>query len=524
MAYTEQVRKNGTQSDGARTARQRLINDIAAAFRNSQQGKRDIDKLSAAIRDHGTKSDQARGARSRLLQDLINSGVDSRTAKSLVDKLQTSISNMHGKTVTVGVHGSGSGGAKITVSSVGGGAFAGKLVAISNRAAGGLINTGTGPTADDVPAMLSKGEFVHQTKAVNKYGVPAMKAVNAGKAVIRYAAGGLVSPAPDVWGGRVENSYGADGKSALGAVAASAYTAVINSVKAAMQKAAADAALAFALPGGGGKISGSAAAAMAWARNQLASGIYGWGLSNWPPLRALWMGESGWNYRAYNASSGATGIPQSLPGSKMASAGADWRTNPVTQMRWGLGYIRSVYGSPTTAYSRWLARSPHWYSEGGLIPGYAQGRPGPRVRVRRHRRQAGADVAERLASRHGGGFGAAHGPVVVNEQIARMAAAMHRAQALAGAGGLSSGQHRFWANTAADEKKRLGVLRQGAGHRAGVALPAGTERARPRQADPRGGEPARAGRGRPRAGKPSWAGTGPPSRASARCSATATRT
>jgi cell wall-associated NlpC family hydrolase len=63
----------------------------------------------------------------------------------------------------------------------------------------------------------------------------------------------------------------------------------------------------------------------------------------------------------------------SLPASKMASAGADWLTNPVTQMRWGASYIRSVYGNPNSAYTRWLGRHPHWYGEGGRIPGMAAG-------------------------------------------------------------------------------------------------------------------------------------------------------
>jgi hypothetical protein len=66
--------------------------------------------------------------------------------------------------------------------------------------------------------------------------------------------------------------------------------------------------------------------------------------------RALWNVESGWNVTAANPSSGAYGIPQALPGSKMASAGADWQTNAATQIRWGLGYIKSVYGSPCAAW------------------------------------------------------------------------------------------------------------------------------------------------------------------------------
>ncbi|WP_208034016.1 transglycosylase SLT domain-containing protein [Streptomyces cyanogenus] len=69
--------------------------------------------------------------------------------------------------------------------------------------------------------------------------------------------------------------------------------------------------------------------------------------------------ESSWNYRAVNASSGAYGLFQALPGSKMASAGADWQTNPATQIKWGLNYMNSRYGSPCQAWSFWQAN--HWY-------------------------------------------------------------------------------------------------------------------------------------------------------------------
>ncbi|MCS0634506.1 lytic transglycosylase domain-containing protein [Streptomyces sp. LP05-1] len=69
--------------------------------------------------------------------------------------------------------------------------------------------------------------------------------------------------------------------------------------------------------------------------------------------------ESTWNYRATNASSGAYGLVQALPGSKMASAGADWRSNPATQIKWGLNYMNERYGSPCGAWSFWQANS--WY-------------------------------------------------------------------------------------------------------------------------------------------------------------------
>ncbi len=71
-------------------------------------------------------------------------------------------------------------------------------------------------------------------------------------------------------------------------------------------------------------------------------------------LDNIWTRESNWRYNAQNAS-GAYGIPQALPGSKMATAGADWQTNPATQIKWGLGYIQSTYGTPCGAWAFWQA-------------------------------------------------------------------------------------------------------------------------------------------------------------------------
>jgi hypothetical protein len=75
-------------------------------------------------------------------------------------------------------------------------------------------------------------------------------------------------------------------------------------------------------------------------------------------LKEMWNRESGWRYDAENAS-GAFGIPQALPGSKMASAGADWQTNPATQIKWGLGYIKAIYGDPCKAWAFWQVN--HYY-------------------------------------------------------------------------------------------------------------------------------------------------------------------
>jgi hypothetical protein len=85
---------------------------------------------------------------------------------------------------------------------------------------------------------------------------------------------------------------------------------------------------------------------------------YGFSTDQYGCLYDLWMAESGWRYNAENAS-GAYGIPQALPGSKMATAGADWQTNPTTQIKWGLGYIKGSYGTPCTAWAH--EQNYGWY-------------------------------------------------------------------------------------------------------------------------------------------------------------------
>lgn len=86
---------------------------------------------------------------------------------------------------------------------------------------------------------------------------------------------------------------------------------------------------------------------------------FGFSADQFSCLDSLWTRESGWRVNADNPSSSAYGIPQALPGSKMSSAGADWATNPATQIRWGLGYIQSRYGSPCSAWGH--SESHNWY-------------------------------------------------------------------------------------------------------------------------------------------------------------------
>jgi hypothetical protein len=86
---------------------------------------------------------------------------------------------------------------------------------------------------------------------------------------------------------------------------------------------------------------------------------YGWGEKQYACLDDLWIKESNWNYRASNKRTGAHGIPQALPATKMDSAGTDWRTNPVTQISWGLRYIDVRYETPCKAWAKF--KRSNWY-------------------------------------------------------------------------------------------------------------------------------------------------------------------
>ena len=92
---------------------------------------------------------------------------------------------------------------------------------------------------------------------------------------------------------------------------------------------------------------------------EIAQSKYGWGSFQFACLNKLWTKESNWRYKARNKSSGAHGIPQALPATKMESIGTDWRTNPVTQISWGLRYIEVRYETPCKAYKKF--QRSRWY-------------------------------------------------------------------------------------------------------------------------------------------------------------------
>jgi hypothetical protein len=376
-----------------------------------------------ALRQAGAKSDTLR------TQNLLPLRGEVGRVSGGIQGLQGSINALHGKTVNVGVHGSGSGGVQITPSS---GVPGAKNYAVYFKpAAQGWFVTGGIPGRDSVPSMLKPGELVVPTEMVNAGAVDHLRGKLPG-----FATGGLIG------GGSLAGAQDAVARFGGADAAAEARVDVNALVKAIKDSIAARAAQLNPFAGisgvpSGGPIGAGAAAAQRFAKSILWA--YGWGPGQFPPLQALWNGESGWRWNALNPSSGAYGIPQSLPASKMASAGADWRTNPATQIRWGLGYIKAAYGSPANAYGRWLGRSPHWYSEGGLVPGYASGGTVG---------QQGAAYLKAWQTRHGGGFGAAWGPVTVNAQIDAANRVLGRDTTLAGAS-LPASQHRHYVAAAA---------------------------------------------------------------------------
>lgn len=166
----------------------------------------------------------------------------------------------------------------------------------------------------------------------------------------------LEMPALLVAGTAVETITGTDDVIADTAALQKAFTAAQEKKAAddAAKKAAEQAAAEAAALAQANTVDGAKATA-----REMAASTYGWGDDQFSCLDSLWTKESGWNYQAYNASGGATGIPQALPGSKMASAGSDWQTNAATQIKWGLGYISNVYGAPCSAWSH--SQSVNWY-------------------------------------------------------------------------------------------------------------------------------------------------------------------
>lgn len=277
-----------------------------------------------------------------------------------------------------------------------------KLLDETPKFANGGRTYGGIPGKDSIPILAMADEYIIKRSSARKIGFGTLEYMNRTGELPRFAGGGIVG---DVWnwtkdtvGGAVSKGIdwtktGADlllhpGKiwdklvkpvlaSATKHLDAAPMGRMLAQIPFKAVKGLKDMLVDAVTGGGSADVSGlgdlgahgaSAKQAQDIARRMLPA--FGWGPEQMAPLIKLWNGESGWRWNALNASSGAYGIPQALPAGKMASAGADWRTNAATQIKWGLGYIkhRPDYGSPAAAWSKWMSRSPHWYDQGGYLP------------------------------------------------------------------------------------------------------------------------------------------------------------
>jgi hypothetical protein len=383
----------------------------------------------SALRAAGAKSD---AVRTQNLSPLL--GEVGRVSGG-IQGLQRSINAMHGKTVNVGVHASGSGGMTFTqkvAASISSGGFS-----LKSLASGGIIRQGTGPTADDVPAMLSRGELV-----VPAHMVKAGAADNLRGRIPGFAGGGIAGLTP--FAANAEYNFGQAAEAAL-----------LRAEFANLKKAVAAAAKAKAAAITSSKVPNVGSGVARW-KGTVDQALRMEGLSTAFDSRVLYQmqTESGGNPNAINltdinAQRGdpSRGLMQVIGSTFRAYHWPGTSSNiydPLANIAAAINYARHVYG-PQLGNQYGGIGSGHGYALGGLVPGYASGGVAGQ----------GAAYLKAWQSRHGGPYGLAIGPTVLNQQIAAMSAAAGRARTLSRAGGLSAGQHRFWANTAASESRLL---------------------------------------------------------------------
>lgn len=287
-------------------------------------------------------------------------------------KLQSTINSLHGANIPITATASGSG--TISVQSHPGNFLPHGIATLGFHAEGGRIGGNGLPKADDQMAMLSSGEWVMPVDAVRYYGPGFMTSIqkrlfSGGMGGARYADGGPAGANP--WNNKIKDNFALFGQweaansSAFGVSAERSFSGAVfkwfqNAIAAAAKKFLSTAG-GYAGPGGG------APAANAALARKLAP-YWGSGYE-WAAWNNVAMAESGWNQYATNPQSGAYGIPQALPFTKMpkaawpASAGGS--SNPTAQITWMINYIKGQYGDPAGAWSH--EQAFHWYGAGGPV-------------------------------------------------------------------------------------------------------------------------------------------------------------
>ena len=274
----------------------------------------------------------------RWLQDHAGK---SRIAAAEIDALRQALAKLTSKKVTVTLQTAGGGTVKVSSSVKNAAGF------LEFRKAGGLIGGGMAGR-DSVPAMLMPGEVVVPTSMVKAGMVDHLRG-----RLPRFAGGGLVGELGTLtpFASAHERTFAADRERVFATAAISALLAHAQAVEKAAK---------LASMGSGGPSGGAVGALQRFAASLF--GAHGWGPGQLPPLISLWNQESGWNRFARNPSSGAYGIPQALPPGKMGAAANPPTSSAAAQIRWGEGYIASVYGSPAAAWAH--ERAVSWYGKG----------------------------------------------------------------------------------------------------------------------------------------------------------------
>lgn len=329
---------------------QKFAGQIMTAGGNSKQTANEIETLAQAVADHGTKSQQAQSARQQLIKDLENSGLSAQQAGKLVDGLTTSLGKIpHNELIKILMAGDGSYSIKSQPMTSATNPYPGGIS--GRKATGGQVRGGSGrPRADDIPTLLSDQEYVVQAPAVHKYGVGFFDRINA----MKFADGGLVTS------GNTDVLSGLYGQQLYGDFKTKMTVDLIKAMRAAMARGAGSGAAAG--PGGGTAAQNEA----------LAKSMFPFAASQWQSFVNVEMAEAGFNQFAQNPSSGAYGMPQALPYTKMpkaawpASAGGS--SNPRAQLGWMFDYIDQRYGTPDAAWAH--EQAYRWYGTGGhMRPG-----------------------------------------------------------------------------------------------------------------------------------------------------------
>jgi len=396
----------GAMDSQAKAIENMLLGELDKAITKYSSVTTDVIAYGKAIAEQGRQSDAARSARTKLIDDLIETERRAGLGKVAIAELISKITHIPlRRAIEIVEHGTGSftiAGQKVHLGAAGQ-IYGGNLPSTTGSGGpyshGGYVKSGTGPTADDALARVSRGELIVPTKFVNAGLVDHLRGMIPG-----FASGGLMESGNlGVLSGNTAVAFNRNFAATLTGAMEAAMTRALKS---------AQAAAASSMFGGSGALGGDEAANRA-----LAQRLFPWPMSMWPAFVDLEMHEAGFNRFARNPSSGAYGIPQALPPTKMPfAAQAAGGSHAGPQLGWMFGYIRDVYGNPLVADAH--EHSHNWYAggTGGAAPGWAWvGENGPElVRMLGGERILDAFTSMRVSRGYARGTEGARGAELIN--------------------------------------------------------------------------------------------------------------